>query len=172
MADEALKLEIDGLKELQKKAIQMVSDMHGEEIGNAMRDSTLIMLRRVMKGPPGGKGSGKMAPVKYIPVDTGRLRASMTPVIRMGGPIIKGIVGTNVKYGPYMEFGTKPHWPPPAALERWAHTHKTNAYLVGRAISRRGNRALKFMKASLDETRERIQARFALAVKRIVKKKP
>lgn len=40
------------------------------------------------------------------PVDTGRLRASITFLIGSDGAGIFGLVGTNVEYAPYQEFGT------------------------------------------------------------------
>ena len=45
---------------------------------------------------------------ELVPVDTGRLKSSITSKMERGAvnePI--GKVGTNVKYAPYVEFGTK-----------------------------------------------------------------
>jgi hypothetical protein len=48
--------------------------------------------------------------------------------------------------------GTKPHFPPPAALLGWAKRHpykdyspEASAFLVARAISKRGNKAKHFI---------------------------
>ncbi len=41
------------------------------------------------------------------PVDTGRLRASITNDVREMGSEIQGVVGSNVLYAPYQEFGTR-----------------------------------------------------------------
>ena len=61
--------------------------------------------------------------------------------------------GSNVKYAPYMEYGTGRladaeggggggrHWPPAQALEGWASRHgfgPGGGFLVARAIGRRG----------------------------------
>jgi HK97 gp10 family phage protein len=45
---------------------------------------------------------------RYCPVDTGRLRASITasPVQRLGGRLFIWI-GTNVEYAPFVEYGTR-----------------------------------------------------------------
>ncbi|MDD5510908.1 MAG: HK97 gp10 family phage protein [Dehalococcoidales bacterium] len=40
------------------------------------------------------------------PVDTGRLRASITNRLEVEKDQLIGIVGTNVEYAPYQEFGT------------------------------------------------------------------
>ena len=41
------------------------------------------------------------------PVDTGRLRASIQPEIATRDNIIQGVVGSNVEYAGYQEFGTR-----------------------------------------------------------------
>lgn len=43
----------------------------------------------------------------------------------------------------FVERGTRPHWPPIAALAGWARRHGRNAFLVARAISRYGTRAYR-----------------------------
>ena len=61
-----------------------------------------------------------------VPVDTGRLRASIIPVVELTGSTVRGIVGTNVIYGPYVEqpgpvraSGRRP-WLEPALRENQA----------------------------------------------------
>lgn len=44
---------------------------------------------------------------EYAPVKTGNLRRSITYAVEGS----KGIVGTNVSYAPFLEFGTKGHGP-------------------------------------------------------------
>jgi len=43
---------------------------------------------------------------RLCPVDTGRLKSSITHMWRGGDEVV---VGTNVKYASYVEFGTRPH---------------------------------------------------------------
>lgn len=87
------------------------------------------------------------------PIDTGRLRASigtrLTPT--------SAIVGTPLLYAPHVEYGTKPHFPPPAALQPWARRHgfpkgMAGAYMVARAIAKRGTRAQPFMRPALAQS--------------------
>ena len=50
-------------------------------------------------------------------------------------------VGTKVKYGPYVEFGTRPHWPPLDAIRKWCQVRgipESAAFLIARKISRVG----------------------------------
>ena len=88
-----VRAEIKGLREAQKKAEQMVRDMHGPQMLQAMKRATLIAERSAKQ---------------FAPVDTGRLRASITPDILTRGIEVVGVVGSNVEYAPYQEFGT---WP-------------------------------------------------------------
>lgn len=58
---------------------------------------------------------------RMCPVDTGRLRASLSHEVEKSGGEIVGRVGTNVEYGVYVEYGTskisgKPYLRP--ALEK------------------------------------------------------
>ena len=84
-------IEVKGLKEIQAKMTQMVVDLHGAPVLNAMRDSTLMVQR-----------DARIA----APVDTGRLRASIVPEVKVAADQVQGIVGSNVEYAPYQEFGT------------------------------------------------------------------
>lgn len=55
-----------------------------------------------------------------VPVDTGRLKGSLTP--QVSG--MTGEVGTNVEYAPYVEFGTGGKVNIPAGLESYAARFK------------------------------------------------
>lgn len=84
---------ITGLLEMQKKREQEVRDLAGTPMLNAMRDATMVVT-----------GSAKA----FAPVDTGRLRASITPDVRVeGAENVIGVVGSNVAYAPYVELGTR-----------------------------------------------------------------
>lgn len=68
------------------------------------------------------------------PVDTGRLRSSVGHEVTHEGAEVVGRVGTNVVYAPYVEFGTRPHWVPAAALAGWIKRHG----LQGKMLERTG----------------------------------
>lgn len=44
---------------------------------------------------------------ELCPVDTGRLRSSITSAIETEGDTIVGVVGTDVEYASFVEFGTQ-----------------------------------------------------------------
>lgn len=65
------------------------------------------------------------------PVDVGTLRSSINAQYSQEGSLFQSVIGTNLHYAPYMEYGTgtqhdHPNWPrnphrvSPAALEAWA----------------------------------------------------
>jgi phage gpG-like protein len=150
-----LRLELKGLREEQARMTKIVADLHGEPMLEGMRNATLLVTRDAKR---------------FAPVDTGRLRASIIPEIRVSGPTqIQGVVGSNVEYAPFVELGTKPHWPPVGALEVWARRHGISAFLVARAISRRGTKAVKYLERAFDQNISRIVGYIDAAVKSIIR---
>lgn len=105
--------------------------------------------------------------VSRSPVDTGYLRASLTYESESDGQNAVVVIGSNVKYAIYMEFGTGAltdwpgggkgyHFPPPAALERWARRHgfgENGGFVVARAIARRGGLApRRYLRTAIEES--------------------
>lgn len=98
------------------------------------------------------------------PTDTGRLKSSITHKVDDAEVPHWGQVGTNVKYAPYMEFGTGTqtdgtgkgarHWPPSGALDTWARRHGfQSGYQVARAIGLRGGlKPRRFLRDALKES--------------------
>lgn len=120
----------------------------------AMRKATVLVA-----------GDGK----RNAPVDMGVLRASITPSVEARGGETVGVVGSNIAYAPFMELGARPHWPPLAALEGWARRHGTTAYLVARAIARRGLKARRYLGRALDDNKRRIVRIFEEYVQKVIK---
>jgi len=46
---------------------------------------------------------------KKVPVKTGNLKRSINTEIEENGDEINAIIGTDVEYAPYIEYGTRPH---------------------------------------------------------------
>ena len=63
--------------------------------GDVARDIT----RRTLKVERAAK--------RLAPVDTGRLRSSITHTVEADGQGVVGIVGSDVEYAPHQEFGTR-----------------------------------------------------------------
>ena len=85
------------------------------------------------------------------PKKTGRLAGSITHRISGGGANLTGEIGPSVKYGLYVETGTRPHWMPPGILP----------FPAMRTIARRGTRAQPYMKPAFDQNVGRVTKLFA-----------
>ena len=165
-----LDIEIEGLREVQEKMEQVISDLHGPPVLNAMRDATLKVERDAKR---------------FAPVDTGRLRASIVPSVALKDNVLEGVVGSNVKYAPYMEFGTGlhterammggggSHFPPSSALELWAKRHKLpNGFVVARAIWRKGGlKPRRFLRQAFEQNEQYIRNLFDRTIQTIVERK-
>ena len=106
---------------------------------------------------------------RETPVDTGRLRSSITR--NLTDPLT-GRVGTNVKYARYVEFGSRPHWPPLSAMQPWARRHgfpagRQGAFLVARAIAKRGTKARKMFQKGMQNSRGAIAAEMRMMLRDI-----
>jgi HK97 gp10 family phage protein len=116
-------IDID-LRRIQRlqKAMKHAPVLIAEELGKAVRDLVLLV-----------EGEAK----KRCPVDTGKLRASITPVIESWAA---GYVGTNTAYAPFVEYGTRntPAQPflEPAFLEGKKQADKIFGDAIARAIAR------------------------------------
>lgn len=84
--------EVKGLIEQQKRMIQIAKDLHGAPLVKAIADSAIYVTEDAQR---------------FAPVDTGRLRASITIEVKTMTNEILGVVGSDVEYAPYQEFGTK-----------------------------------------------------------------
>ena len=82
-------------------------------------------------------------------INTGHLRNSIIAEMtadRMGAEV--GADKATAPYAPYVEFGTKPHWPPSDAIRRWVLDHKmpeTAVFPISLKIARHGTRARPFL---------------------------
>ena len=83
MASAEVQAEVKGLEETQEKLTQVLEDLDGPPMVRAMRTATLMVQR-----------DAKI----FSPVDTGRLRASITPKVVTMAEVVEGVVGSNVSY--------------------------------------------------------------------------
>jgi hypothetical protein len=84
---------------------------------------------------------------RECPVNEGALRASLTHQKADSEDAIVGQIGTPLAYAAAVEFGSKPHFPPIAAIQRWVHLkglasseaeEKSIAFAIARKIAARG----------------------------------
>lgn len=94
--------------------IEVIEDNSGE-FGDDLRSAIVRGLEKVGLV---AEGYAK----RLCPVDTGRLRNSITHTV--GGDDTAAYIGTNVEYGPHVEFGTSRSKAQPF-LRPAAHDHAT-----------------------------------------------
>ena len=87
MAD--VRLEVEGLDEL-RRVLRRAPEMAQAEMAISMQRATYRVETEAKR---------------RAPVDTGRLRSSLTSRVRRGASSVEGTVGTRLHYAPYMEYG-------------------------------------------------------------------
>jgi HK97 gp10 family phage protein len=141
----ALTFRVLGLDRFQK-GLQSAAKATPVEMRAAMTEATLTVESTARS---------------LAPRDTGRLQGSISSRITGGGTSLVGEIGPSVRYGLFVERGTRPHWPPVAAVSGWARRRGIPPFLVARSIARKGTRAQPYMEPALERNRGRIEAIFA-----------
>lgn len=178
MPDKTISTEVQGLNELKQKIEQVAEDIHGKPMVDTMRRATLLVTRSAkinLSKPTVG--------VKFPTVNSGQLRNSITPEVKLArGNVLQGVVGSNLKQAPFMEFGTgipagRPRIAPPIrVLKVWVNQKNRggknlNAYVVQRAIYKRGGlMPRKYLQRAFDDNQKEIKEMFEGTVKIIVNK--
>ncbi len=160
MSENLLTLESRDLAALARRYAQ-APGVVGEELRRGMLEAVLSAEREV---------------VERTPVDEGRLRNSITHDIVGQGADLVGVVATQqVPYAAVVELGSRPHWPPRKPLEGWvqrvlgvpAREARRVAFLVARAISQRGTKAVRMFEEGRDASRPAVRRAFRTAARRI-----
>lgn len=116
---------------------------------------------------------------QVVPVDTGTLRRSITHEVRPSPGMVVGRVGSNVPYARYVEEGRAAgSMPPPDALARdlqggWLRRHgipNELAFVVARAIARRGIKPRPYLKPAIKTNRMAIEREFAQVPRRVIRR--
>lgn len=150
MASKPVTVKIEGMNELQKafaKSPQIVK----ESIDPAIRKAILTIQARA---------------IPHIPTDSGFLRNSNMPFFSS----LKGTLENRSPYAIFVHEGTRPHFPPIHAIERWADRHGINPFVVARAISRKGTKGIPFYDMAIKESQPIIDSIFGSALKTITLK--
>lgn len=152
-------VKIVGLSDLYRKLDRLSDHIVGPPARRFMQRATDIVQASAVKKAPNYRGF---------------LRASIKTEIDAAAMPRWGKVGTDTStkaYAKAIEFGSKPHWPPPGPLARWMHLkgmnpgrpnpnggYSSNEYLVARKIARYGTKAQPFLTPALTRNKGRIRA--------------
>lgn len=149
-----VEIQLVGLNKL-KQAMSIAPAVVNLEM-NAGIDKGLSVLERTAK--------------KLSPVDTGRLRASHTTkrdLLQMRGTLFP-----TVDYAFFVHEGTKPHFPPLGVrgVGNWAKKRNIPAFVVGRAISRRGTDNQPWLTATVNTEKNKVESIMQSAVNKAIKR--
>jgi len=150
-------VEIKGKEELIRRFISS-PQLIQKHFVPAMQKSVHLLEGEIKKNTPVGVA--------------GQLRSSIGTEVKSLGGGVRGIVGSPLSYAPYVEEGTKPHFPPVSALERWCELKlgdRRLAFVVARAISRRGTKAVKMFERGVEAKKEEVFAFFRQALINLVR---
>lgn len=143
-----VKLEIDGMKELQDK---LSSPFAAQPARNFLNNGAILIQNYARKNAP---------------IDQNRLRGSIAFTVDDGNPIpLFAEIGTNVSYAPPVEFGRSAGsaQPPPGALLGWMSRHGIPAeaeFPLARKIARDGIKPVHFMTNAIEDAKPRIGGEF------------
>lgn len=130
-----------------------------------LRQGSYNQLTRSPSGEVGRYLEGRLRAIEVrakqgCPVDEGELRASSRLRIEPGprGPV--GTLTFDAEHAVFVHEGTRPHWPPLRALERWASRHGfPGPFLVAKAIALNGTKSVPFLWNALNEVVARARRR-------------
>lgn len=103
---------------------------------------------------------------RNAPEDLGTLRNDITHTIIEKKDRIEGRILSAATYSAFVEYGTRPHFPPPKALAGWAARHGMAGaeYQIARKIAMRGTRAQPFMLPAF----MKVKRKFIRSVKQVM----
>lgn len=96
---------------------------------------------------------------RRAPTDTGKMKRSLrfnwlpwAATVRARTP------------GGWVDQGTKPHWPPVAALKGWAKRHGMNPYAVAAGIAKHGTKKTEWFTAAVEDAKRELPRRLRKCV--------
>jgi len=106
---------------------------------------------------------------QMCPVNTGRLRASIHTAQISPAEVV---VGTDVAYAPYVEYGTLPHKPPYEPIARWAHLHKLDeaVWAIIQSIAQKGTQPKPYLRPAYEATKPEVAPLIAQRLSEVTKK--
>jgi len=150
-----------------------VFDGHGPEIVQRELDRVITeavaFLERDVK---------ELTPVGVFGAQGGLLGSIAGEVRGRGTPAVKGIVASAQKYAEPVEKGTRPHFPPLDPIQLWverklgidASESRSVAFMIARAISRRGTKGQRMFERALEENWPVLERMFERAGFRITRR--
>lgn len=126
-------------------------------------------------------GDGVQESAKIIR-DRARRKAASPPIVFQGelgrslftkpSGKLSAVIGSDAKHAPFVEFGTRPHFPPVAPLERWAKVKLGKpglGFVIAKKIARKGTKAQPYFQPAVDESLQDVHRLIEKAVAQVVR---
>lgn len=137
-----MKVEITGLQNLLKE-MEKISIGKKREIFSETVFSSIMIQKKAKENL-----------TSLSAIDRGHLRQSIIAEAKQTKSKVIAEIGPTAKYGPFVEFGTRPHFPPLKALKKWAKRHGfSSAWPICVIISKRGLRARAYLVPAYEEVK-------------------
>jgi len=138
---------LEGVESLVKRFPEVSREVRESKLSEAL----LLLEARVKEKTPQGAG----------PI---HLRDTIFPKVQIAGEQITGILGTPQEHGVPVEMGTKAHFPPTEPIRFWVQKvlglqgreAKAAAFLIARAISRRGTKGAAMFEQGFSENESQV----------------
>lgn len=151
-----IKIELEGVDRLQKELKELVRK-HEKAVAGEVAVAALNIQKEA-----------KVRLKDYGAVDTGHLRRSILVDYFQGGTVAE--IGPTAPYGLYVEFGTRPHFPPPDALESWARHHGfDSAWPICRAIAERGLPEKPYLLPAFEAEKKKFRERLEKKIEELLR---
>ena len=147
MFEPRIKVDLKDLEELTRECPEISRDVRISKLTEALN----LLEREIKKKTPYGAG----------PI---HLRDTIHEKVRASGKKVIGIIGTPLQHGEPVELGTRPHFPPTGPIQFWVERKlgitgkeaKSVAFLIARAISKRGTKGAKMFEEGFGEAESRV----------------
>lgn len=143
------------VNELRRRFQEKNREIHNE-VCKAVKKCTLKV-----------EASAKRNLVRNRKVDTGRLLGSVDNRTFYEDNLIVGEVGTNVEYGPDIEFGTSPHEIKPKNANALVWTDEQGNKHIAKKVNHPGTPPSPFLYPALEENRQFIKKEIGDAIKKV-----
>ncbi len=132
-----IEVQITGMEELIRKVQD--PELLGEPLRNFLNFSLAETAREVAIRTK--RDTSRLAASINNPLESVTIDASPIP--------LWGMLKPPEEYAKYVEWDTRPHFPPIKAIAEWAHRHNMVPFLVARAIARHGTKGAHMFRDGL-----------------------
>jgi len=149
-----IEIKVEGFKEMQ------------DHINKAVSGANSTYTKAMFKATSTVQSAAR----KNLYVGHGLKRGTLRRSIFTKVSALKGIIGVGEKYGPYVEYGTRPHTILPTRRKALAFKDKGGKLIFARSVRHPGTREIPFMRPAAEDSIGIINNIFREAIEVVVRK--